>query len=90
MINYLSIQGFIPDIVLFFDIDPEKALGRKTALNGGDRLEKEDLSFHKKVFKGYKEIIKRYNTIQTINADRTKEEIFDEIKSIIEKSGCFV
>lgn len=86
MINDFGLQGIKPDIVLFFDIDPEKALNRKIEINGGDRLEQEDISFHRSVFEGYKEIIKDYSEIKTINAERTKEEIFEEIKFIIDEN----
>ena len=86
MINDFGLQGIEPDIVLFFDIDPEKALNRKIMIDGGDRLEQEDISFHKSVFQGYKELIKNYPKIKTINADRTIQEIFEEIKSIIDEN----
>lgn len=86
MINDFGLQGIAPDIVLFFDIDPEKALKRKIIINGGDRLEQEDISFHRAVYDGYKEIINKYPQIKIINAERTKEEIFQEIKSIIDEN----
>ena len=38
-------QGLKPDLVIFLDIDPEKALKRKLSIDGGDRLENEDISF---------------------------------------------
>lgn len=85
MINDFGLQGVKPDIVLFFDINPEKALKRKTDIGGGDRLEQEDISFHKAVFNGYKEVINRYPQTILIDADRTKEEIFKDIKEIIDK-----
>jgi len=39
-INDFAIQGLTPDITLFFDVDPERALDRKTQRNKGDRLNK--------------------------------------------------
>lgn len=84
MINDFGIQGLEPDIVLFFDIDPEKALNRKIKIDGGDRLEVEDISFHRSVFEGYKTLIKECSQIKTIDAERTKEEIFADIKKIID------
>ena len=84
-INYFAIDGVFPDLVLFFDIDPEKALNRKLVTGKGDRLENEKLSFHQEVFKGYKEIIDKYKEIKVINADKTPEELFEDIKLYIEK-----
>ena len=82
-INDFGTAGLEPDMVLFFDIDPKKALERKLNIDGGDRLENENLSFHEAVYKGYKTIANNYSNIITINAERTVEEIFDEVKNII-------
>ena len=82
-INDFGTAGLEPDMVLFFDIDPKKALERKLNIDGGDRLENENLSFHEAVYKGYKTIANNYSNIITINAERTIEEIFDEVKNII-------
>lgn len=82
-INDFGTSGLEPDMVLFFDIDPQKALERKLNLDGGDRIENENLSFHQCVYFGYKEIVKNYPNIITINAERTAEEIFEDVKKII-------
>jgi len=82
-INDFAIDGLEPDLVLFFDINPEKALNRKLSTGNGDRLENEKLDFHKKVYEGYKEISKIYNEIISINADKSVDELFSDIKNII-------
>lgn len=82
-INDFATAGLEPDMILFFDIDPEKALERKLNINGGDRIENENLSFHKSVYKGYKTIAKHYSNIITINAERTIEEIYEDVKKIM-------
>lgn len=82
-INDFAIDGLEPDLVLFFDINPEKALNRKLSKGDGDRLENEKLDFHKKVYEGYKEISKIYNEIISINADKSADELFSDIKNII-------
>jgi len=82
-INDFGTAGLEPDMVLFFDIDPKKALVRKLNIDGGDRLENENFSFHEAVYKGYKTIANNYSNIITINAERTVEEIFDDVKNII-------
>lgn len=83
-INDFAISGLEPDIVLFFDIDPENALKRKLNIDGGDRIENENISFHRSVYEGYKKIKEYYPNIITINAERTVEEIFEEVKNIIQ------
>lgn len=82
-INDFATSGLEPDVVFFFDIDPENALKRKLNIDGGDRIENENISFHRSVYEGYKKIRKYYPNIITINAERTVEEIFEEVKNII-------
>lgn len=84
-INDFGTKGLKPDLVLFFDINPEKALRRKTSYGNGDRLENEAVSFHRQVFRGYKQILKYYPEIKSINVDRSKDEVFNDIKNIIDK-----
>jgi len=82
-INDFGTAGLEPDMVLFFDIDPKKALERKLNIDGGDRIENENISFHEAVYKGYQTIANNYSNIITINAERTVEEIFEDVKNII-------
>lgn len=84
-INDFAIQGIEPDVTLFFDIDPERAVERKTKGNRGDRLEKEDIQFHKQVYEGYLKLIKMYpDKIRVIDAARNSEDIFEEVVDIID------
>ncbi len=82
-INDFATDGLKPDMVLLLDVNPEKGLKRKLNINGGDRLENEDISFHKEVYEGYKSLIQFFPEIKIINAERTIDEIFYEIKKII-------
>lgn len=83
-INDFGTSGLEPDMVLFFDIDPKKALERKLNIDGGDRIENENISFHQSVYEGYKKITNNYSNIITINAQRSVEEIFEDVKKIID------
>jgi len=85
-INDFAIQGIEPDLILFFDINPEIALNRKTRRNKGDRLEREDLTFHKKVYEGYLSLKEIYgNKLKTIDASKTKEETFAQVRNVVDK-----
>jgi thymidylate kinase len=84
-INDAAIQGVRADLTLLFDMDPEKALRRKTSGGKGDRLELEDVNFHKMVYNGYKEIAKSHKDIKTIDASRSVEEVHKEVIDIINK-----
>ena len=82
-INDFATSFLEPDVVFFFDIYPEKALKRKLCIDGGDRIENENIEFHRSVYEGYKKIRKCYPDIITINAERTVEEMFEDVKNII-------
>ena len=55
-LDVIATNKLRPDITLLLDIDVETGLARNKALNKGDRLELEDLSFHERVRKGFIEI----------------------------------
>ena len=82
-INDFATAGIKPDLVIFLDVDPEKALKRKLCIDGGDRLENEDITFHKSVYEGYKELSSHFPEIITIDGERTIDEIFEEIKGLL-------
>ena len=82
-INDFATAGIKPDLVILLDVDPEKALNRKLSIDGGDRLEKEDISFHKNVYEGYKNLSVYFPEIITINADRPIDKVFEEIKVLL-------
>jgi dTMP kinase len=87
MINEFAIAKTYPDLVLFLDIDPERALRRKTQDDGGDRLEREALSFHQEVYKGYQQLIQVTPEIKVIDGSQSKEKvltcIIEEINRIL-------
>ena len=79
-INSFAIQGFMPDITFFFDIEPELAMKRKNSQKSLDRLEQEHISFHNKVYEGYKILLKKYpERIKSINARQSIDNIYEQI-----------
>lgn len=86
MVNDFGLRGVYPDLVLFFHIDPELTLERKTIKEGGDRLEQEGVEFHRKVYDGYMELLKKYpENIKIIDATKTIEEVFEQSIKEVEK-----
>lgn len=82
-INDFALGGLYPDLILFFHIDPEITLKRKTNGSGGDRLEKEGTDFHNRVYNGYMDLLNLYpENIKLIDASQSKEEV---LKCSIEK-----
>lgn len=85
-INDFAIKDVYPDLILFFHIDPEVTLKRKTSKNNADRLEKEGNDFHNRVYNGYMELIKMYpKNIKIIDATKPIQEVLNQsIKEIEE------
>lgn len=84
-INSVAIQGVMPDLTFLFDVNPEKALNRKIRNNEADRLEREDIEFHKKVYNGYREIAKDTRRIRIVDASGTIDEIYRNIIKAVEE-----
>lgn len=62
-INTFALEYGVPDLTVFLDISPKQAFMRKGGIDKNDRMELEGLTFHDKVYNGYKEI-------QKLNPDR--------------------
>lgn len=78
-VNEYAIMGCKPDITFFMDIDP--AIGRsRIGKDVQDRLEREKMDFHYKVYEGYQTICRNHpERVIRIDADRPIDVIRDEI-----------
>ena len=86
IVNNFAIQGMLPDITFFLNISAEEGRKRNTGTGKEDRLEKEALDFHNKVYEGYLKIAeKNKDRFVMIDASKTKEEVFEEIKKAYEQ-----
>ncbi|MCR8850984.1 dTMP kinase [Rossellomorea sp. SC111] len=85
-INQFAIEDKMPDLTLYFDIDPEEGLKRIAKHNGREvnRLDLESVEFHTRVREGYQKLIKQYpDRIQVIDASRSKEAVFTHAYEIV-------
>ncbi len=72
-INDFAIEGFMPSLTLYFDIEPEKGLKRISSNKDRERnrLDLETLEFHRKVYEGYQLLLKKFpDRIKKVNADQ--------------------
>lgn len=82
MLNEIATNNLKSDLTIVFDIDVQTAQMRLGKTK--DRLEKEGVDFHTKVKNGYLELEKLYpERIKTVNANRSIEEIFSDVKKIV-------
>ncbi len=85
-VNRIAINGTVPDITFFLDIDPEISIRRRINSTGADRIEQEKLDFHRRVYDGYKKLSILYpDRIKTIDATKSIEEISAQINEYIDE-----
>lgn len=74
----------LPDITFYLDVEPELGLKRISVRNNLNRLDKEKLSFHKKVREGYHEVMKMYpERVVKIDANGTIDEMLQDIMKVL-------
>lgn len=88
-INQFAIEQMMPELTIYFDIEPELGLKRINKNKGREinRLDLEDLEFHQRVREGYHLLMERFpNRIIKIDASGTVDEVFNKtIKIVMEK-----
>ncbi|MBO4234908.1 MAG: dTMP kinase [Firmicutes bacterium] len=83
MINEPAVAGYIPDLTILLDLEPEVAMAR-ISNRGHDRLETESQDFHERVHQGYLDMIAKdeesgISRIARIPADRLASDIKSDI-----------
>jgi dTMP kinase len=82
-IDYIATCGFMPDITLLFDLDVETGLIRNRNINKVDRLELEDVEFHKKVRDGFFKIaFAESERVVVIDASLSVEAVAEKVWEI--------
>ncbi|MEC2076571.1 dTMP kinase [Metabacillus fastidiosus] len=90
-INEFAINGIMPDLTLYFDIDPEVGLKRiaDSEIREVNRLDLEKYSFHVKVQEGYQKVIERFqDRIIKVQADQSVDRVFEEVNKILAQYIC--
>lgn len=90
-ITSIAVNGMMPDITFFFDLDPEIGLKRRFASSESDRIENEMMDFHRKVYEGYKALAMKYpKRIKTIDAARPEEEVRKDVRRQLDLALGFI
>jgi len=86
-INQFAIQDTMPDVTLFFDIEPKKGLDRiaENKDRERNRLDLETIQFHERVYDAYHILLQRFpNRMYAVNADQSMEAVAaDALKQIL-------
>ena len=74
---------FKPDLTLYLDIAPELGLMRARSRGQLDRIEQQSLPFFERIRQRYLQLAERDNTIVTIDANKSIEEVTTQIETIL-------
>ena len=81
-------RGLEPDLVLHYDLKPEIAKKRKDGCDDTDRYDRKEVVFHRKVRKGYMELLEMYPDIwRTIDASQKADKVLQDSLEILEEFG---
>ena len=80
-INAPAVEGAMPDLTVYLDLDHRESLRRRCAASEPDRMEMEADSFHARVEDGYHQLIARDpDRFVVVDAGKTRDEIAAEIQ----------
>ena len=85
-INEFAIGGVMPDLTLYFDLEPELGLARINKSNEREinRLDLEQLDFHKRVQAGYYKVIEKFpERLHKLEASQSIEDVFEQAQQAI-------
>ncbi len=89
-INQFAIEDQMPDLTLFFDIDPEQGIKRinQNKEREQNRLDLESIQFHQEVYQAYQQLLLKFpKRIERINANfgiiEVETQTYEKIKARI-------
>ena len=87
-VNSFALQGHMPDITLFLDIQPRSAFERKHGADQNDRIEQAGEAFHARVYQGYLRLAEEYpGQIVRVDCSGTKFETNEKIRALLAGRG---
>ncbi len=81
IINEYAVAGMQPDLTFLLDLPPQAGRARNVKAGKADRLEKQAMEFHSKVYEGYKKLAEIYpDRFIVIDAAGSIEEVQARIR----------
>lgn len=86
-LNKFAIDACLPDLTIFVDVPPSVGLGRVFDNHRRvDRLDLEDMAFHKRVYQGYQELIAKWpDRIKTVDGTKSLDEVVKATMELIDR-----
>lgn len=85
-VNKFAIEGLMPDLTLYLDLDPQIGLNRIAKNKGREinRLDLEEINFHVKVREGYEEVLKMFpERMVRIDANQDIGKVMTDINEVL-------
>lgn len=83
-LNQVSSGGLMPDLTLLLLLEPEQGLARTRRRGAADRWEREELSFHRRVLAGYRQIARKNNwRVCKIEADAAPQQVQEQAREAV-------
>lgn len=86
-INEKALKECPPDLTVFLDIPPDEAFKRKHGADENDRMEKQGLDFHMRVYRGYKQLLSVTPRICAVECGGTKFDTAGNIVALLKNKG---
>lgn len=84
-VNKLATGGLLPDLTLLIDVPVELGLARLRGKGTADRLEGEDLAFHRRVRRGYLELRRlEPQRVRLIDGTGSPDAVWSQIEKVVE------
>ncbi len=87
-LNRVAECGVKIDLTIFLDLSPELGFLRKGGADKTDRLESAGTEFHRRVYRGFKEVEKRDpQRFVAVDASKSAEEVLASVIKLMEEKG---
>jgi dTMP kinase len=83
-VNYIATDGLAGDLTLWLDVAPEIGLARAQNRGNCNRMEEENLTFHRRVQQGYAALARAYpQRIARVDASLGEDEVQAQIQTLL-------
>lgn len=86
-INSYALENYPPNLTVFLNISPDRAFERKHGADMNDRMEKQGLEFHRKVYGGYLALLEKHPRICAVECGGTKYETAEKVFALLKDKG---